>query len=73
MNKGYVKFENVILTDKKFIINILKDFEDLEIEFIEKTFKSKIIITYHNNFWTILCKVHKALYIVEKSLFVTIY
>jgi hypothetical protein len=55
LNKGYTKFQNIIFTNKEVIINILKDFEDLEIENIEKWFKYKIIMNYHNHLWTILC------------------
>jgi hypothetical protein len=54
-DKGYTKIKNIILTNKEIIINILKDFEDLEIENISNYFNYKICIIYHNNFWSILC------------------
>lgn len=66
INKNYTKFKNVILTNKDFIINVLKDFENLEIDNIEKFFDSKIKITYHNNLWSILCDTEKVIYIIEK-------
>lgn len=54
-DKGYTKINNVILTNKEIIINILKDFEDLEIENIKKYINHKVVIDYHNNLWSILC------------------
>ena len=32
IDKGYTKFQNIIITNKDMVINILKDFENLEIE-----------------------------------------
>lgn len=66
INKNYTKFKNVILTNKDFIINVLKDFENLEIDNIEKIFDSKIKIIYHNNLWSILCDTEKVIHIIEK-------
>lgn len=54
-DKGYIKLKNVILTNKEIIINILKDFEDLEIENIQNYLNYTIVINYHNNIWSILC------------------
>jgi hypothetical protein len=64
-DKGYTKFKNIILTNKEIIINILKDFEDLEIENIQKHFNYKIVVNYHNNLWSILCN-NVTINIIEK-------
>jgi hypothetical protein len=66
MNNEYIKFNDVIFTNNETIINNLKDFENLEIEYIEKWSNSKITITYHNNLWSIICKSNESVKIVEK-------
>lgn len=65
-DKGYTKFKNIILTNKDFIINVLKDFDNLEIDNINLFLNSKIKIIYHNNFWSILCNTKKEIYMIEK-------
>lgn len=54
-DKGYTKLNNIILTNKEIIINILKDFENLEIENIKYYLNYRIGINYHNNIWSISC------------------
>lgn len=66
IDKGYTKFQNVIITNKDMVINILKDFENLEIENIENYFNYKIIINHHNNLWSLLCN-HVTVNIIEKT------
>lgn len=66
MNDEYIKFNDVILTNNETIINNLKDFENLEIEYIEKWSNSKITTTYHNNLWSIICKSNESIKILEK-------
>lgn len=66
MNNGYIKFNDIIITNNKTIINNLTDFENLEIEYIEKWSNSKITITYHSNMWSILCKSNESIKILEK-------
>ena len=66
IDKKYTKINNIILTNERFIIKILKDFENLEIDNIECIFNSKIKITYYNNLWCILCNTKKDIYIIEK-------
>lgn len=68
IDKGYTKFQNVIITNKDMIINILKDFENLEIENIENYFNYEIIINHHNNLWSLLCN-HITINIIEKNFY----
>ena len=65
-DKGYTKLNNIILTNKEIIINILKDFEDLEIENVRNYFNYKVVINYHNNLWSILCN-DFTISIIEKT------
>lgn len=66
IDKGYTKFQNIIITNKDMVINILKDFENLEIENIENYFNYEIIINHHNNIWSLLCN-HITINIIEKT------
>lgn len=66
MDNGYLKFNDIIITNNKTIIDNLTDFENLEIEYIEKWSNSKIAITYHNNLWSIICKSNESIKILEK-------
>lgn len=66
MNNGYLKFNDIIITNNKTIINNLTDFENLEMEYIEKWSNSKITITYHSKLWSIICKSNKSIKVLEK-------
>lgn len=66
-SKGYT-IENNIFINSKAIVDLLNDFENLEIEYIENYFNTKCYINYNNNLWCISFDNNQCINIIEKTI-----